>query len=81
MVLLGKLLAWALLAFGSLRVAMGFYVANAFSEQEAWEAANARYLGSSTSGEAFDQGLMFVAAGIVVGLLVRLAAKRDRKVN
>jgi hypothetical protein len=81
MIVLGKLLALGLVGFGSFRVAIGFYVANAFSEESAWEAANARYLGSLTSGEAIDQGLLYIAAGTVVGLLVRIAAKRSPNDN
>ena len=74
MLLLGRLIAWVLVVLGGLRVAMGLYVANAFVSQDAWEAANRRYLGSATSGEAINQGLIWIAVGVAFGLLTLIAS-------
>ncbi|SMX43638.1 hypothetical protein [Actibacterium lipolyticum] len=74
---LGRLLAWALIVFGTARVIIGFYVARNFVEPAAYNAATARYLGSSTSGEAIDKGLMYIAIGIAFGLLARIATQRS----
>ncbi|MCV2882624.1 hypothetical protein [Actibacterium sp. XHP0104] len=81
MVLVGKLIAWALIILGALRVAMGTYVATQFIEFEAYEAATKRYLGSGTSGDAIDKGLMFIAAGVAFGLLARCASQRGNASN
>ena len=78
MVLMGKLIGWALVILGSLRVAMGAYVATAFVEPEAYEAATARYMGSGTTGDAIDQGLIMIAVGVAFSLLARIASKRAR---
>ncbi len=77
MVLLGRIIAWALVIFGSLRVGTGYYVASSFEDPEAFAAASARYLGTRTSGEAIDQGLILIAVGVAFGLLARIARKRD----
>ncbi len=78
MVLLGKLTAWALIIGGLLRAAMGFFIARYFVEREAYEAATARYLGSTTSGEAIDQGLIAIAIGVAFGLLAHIASKSSK---
>ncbi|MEL6104348.1 MAG: hypothetical protein AAFR68_23995, partial [Pseudomonadota bacterium] len=58
---LGRALAWGLLLLGAARVGVGFYIANSFSDQAAYEAATRRYIGSGTTGEAIDQGLLWIA--------------------
>ncbi|QFT59189.1 hypothetical protein FIU94_10160 [Sulfitobacter sp. THAF37] len=73
MVFLGKLISWALVILGTLRVAMGIFVAQMFSEPQAYAAATARYFGSRTSGEAIDQGFIMIAVGVGIGLLARIA--------
>ncbi|MDD9921478.1 MAG: hypothetical protein OXQ92_04225 [Boseongicola sp.] len=79
MILLGRLIAWGMVILGGLRLAMGVYVANAFVTQAEWEAANSRYLGSKTSGEVIDQGLLWIAIGVGFGLLTHIAAGRSGK--
>lgn len=73
---LGRVLAWALLLIGAMRVGVGFFVATAFSDPATYAAATRRYIGSGTTGDAIDQGLVVFAAGIVVGLLTHIAAKK-----
>ena len=75
---IGRLFASALILFGLLRIAMGYYVASGFPDQHDYEAASRRYLGSGTSGEAIDQGLTYLALGLAAAFLVRLIAKRRR---
>lgn len=71
MLFLGRIAAWLLLIFGALRVGVGFFVAGIENAEDRAVAA-ARYLGSTTSGEAIDQGLMVALCGIVLGVLVRI---------
>lgn len=73
---LGKLLAWTLLVLGVFRAGTAWYVAFAFTYPAALTAAQSRYVGPGTTGEAVDQGLMWISMGIVVGLFVQIA---DRK--
>lgn len=63
-----KFIAMAMIALGFLRAAMGFWVAS-FDD---YEAAAMRYLGSASSGDAIDQGLIL----LVIGLFARFVLKR-----
>ena len=77
MIILGSLIAWVLISIGALRVAMGFYVAFSFIDN-ANVAASARYLGTTNSGEAINEGMVMFIAGVVIGLLVKIAKKDTR---
>ena len=74
---LGTVLAWPLLLVGAMRFGVGVLVATAFSDPVAYADAIRRCLGSGTTGEAIDQGLVLFAACIVIGLLTRAAAKKE----
>lgn len=71
MLLLGHIVAWLALVFGLLRLGVGFFVAS-FDDPMARAEAAAQYLGSSTSGEAMDQGIMVAVFGIVLGVMVKI---------
>jgi len=71
---LGKIIAWLLLAFGTIKLAMGLYVALNFDSIELVQATK-RYIGSGTTGEAIDQGIMLIVAGVFFGLIVKIASK------
>ena len=69
----GRVVAWLAFIFGALRVVMGF----AFAGNGA---AAARYLGSGTTGEAIDQGLLTMVFAIGLGILSEISrsvAKRE----
>ncbi|WP_424982166.1 hypothetical protein [Maritalea sp. S77] len=57
---------------------MGFYVATAYNTQESMIAASERYLSTSNSGEAINQGMLLVMAGMVPGLLAKIAKNMRR---
>lgn len=63
----GRVIAWLAVAFGGLRIALGFGLAGGSAE------AAQRYLGSATTGEAIDQGLMLVVFGIAIGILTDIS--------
>lgn len=65
----GRVVAWLALVLGVLRAAAGFGV----GMSENYEALAARYLGSTTPGEAIDQGLMLLAFGIGLGVLTEIS--------
>ena len=75
MIRLGQIVAWVAVVVGLLRIAMGFFVATAFTGED-YIAASRRYLGSSTSGEAIDEGIVLFVIGIAFGLLVRVAKNK-----
>ncbi len=56
---MGSVIAWILVAVSSIRLAMGFYVAFGF-DGDNYIAASKRYLGSTSSGAAIDQGIMWL---------------------
>ena len=71
MLWLGNVVAWLALIFGVMRAGMGFFVASG-DDAQSRAFMTARYLGSTTSGEAIDQGLMVALFGLVLGILVKI---------
>ena len=65
---LGRVIAWLLVIVGSLRVAQGFAIA--FTTGQAMAP---RYLGSKTTGEAIDAGLLYILIGVVVGIVAEIS--------
>ncbi|HWJ89037.1 MAG TPA: hypothetical protein VNS12_13290 [Pelagibacterium sp.] len=74
---LGSLIAWLALILGTLRVGIGFFVAS-IDDAESRAAMASRYLGSASSGEAIDQGLVAVVFGVVLGILVKIGRSVSR---
>jgi hypothetical protein len=62
---LGRWLAWASLILGSMRATGGVF-----------DIATGRY-GPGTGTAAIDQGLTYIAVGIVIGLLVQIADRTE----
>lgn len=75
---IGSVLAWILVVFGLMRVAMGLVIAFG-TNADNYAAATKRYLGSTSSGEAIDRGAMVLVAGVVIGLLVQIAKNHGDK--
>ncbi|WP_136634765.1 hypothetical protein [Pseudooceanicola onchidii] len=73
---LSRILAAALIALGAIKVGLGLYVARTFTAPADYEAATRRYIGSGTTGDAIDQGIVFCGLGIALGLLAFFLAKR-----
>ena len=71
MLTLGNIIAWLTMIYGGLRIGVGFFVAS-IDDPAARASAAARYLGSGTSGEAIDQGIMVFLFGLVLGILVKI---------
>lgn len=70
---IGSFIAKVLVGLGALRIAMGFFVAITFDTHESMVAASKRYLVTTNSGEAINQGMWMLAAGVVFGLLAKIA--------
>lgn len=65
---MGRVLAYLMIVFGLLGAALGFFVTLDGTPEVA-----ARYLGSRSSGEAIERGLMLFALGVVVGVLTDIS--------
>ncbi len=72
MIFLGSAIAWVMVVVGFLRTALGFFVAFNF-RGEALVSFSKRYLGSATTGEAINQGMIMLAAGVIIGLIAIIA--------
>jgi len=73
---LGRIAAVLMLVFGVVRVALGLYVAS-IEPREAREAAQARYMGSQTSGQVINTGIYTILFAIAFGVLASISRKRS----
>ena len=74
MVRFGSIIAWLLIGLGALRAAMGLFVAIYFVDDGDMVLAARRYLGTSPA-DAQDSGFLVLIAGVVLGLLVKIAKR------
>lgn len=74
MVRFGSIIAWLLIGLGALRAAMGYFVAIYFVDDGDMVLAARRYLGTSPA-DAQDSGFLVLIAGVVLGLLVKIAKR------
>lgn len=70
---IGRIVAIVMIVLGLLMVVQGFVVAYVF---DADPAAVRRYIGSGTTGETIDRGLLTIFAGLILGLLAAIARKK-----
>ena len=68
-----SVLSYLLIVLGVLRGGLGFAIAFYLTDTSA---AERRYLGSASTGEAIDQGLMMIFVGITLGILVKIVSAR-----
>ena len=74
MVRFASIIAWLLIGLGALRAAMGYFVAIYFVDDGDMVLAARRYLGTSPA-DAQDSGFLVLIAGVVLGLLVKIAKR------
>jgi hypothetical protein len=67
---IGSVIAWVLVALGAFRTALGFLLAFGADDSEA--AARA-LLAAANTGEAINEGMLAILAGVVVGVLVEIS--------
>jgi hypothetical protein len=75
MVRFGSIIAWLLIGLGALRAAIGYFVAIYFVDDGDMVLAAKRYLGTSSPADAQDSGFLVLIAGVVLGLLVKIAKR------
>lgn len=73
----GSILAFVGFWLGVLRTGLGFFFAFGTDDMESNMAAARRYLATSNTGEAINEGMMLIAGSLVIGLLCRIAKGRD----
>ena len=73
----GPILAIAAIVFGLLRIVMGFSIAT-IEPADVKEAARARYLGSSTTGQAIDRGIYTILFAVALGTLAEISFQIKR---
>ena len=74
MVRFGSIIAWLLIGLGALRAAMGYFVAIYYVDDGNMVLAAQRYLGTSPA-DAQERGELMIIAGVVLGLLVKIAKR------
>ena len=77
MILLGRVISWLLVIVGSNKFFGGLILAYHVDDQEQRNFLALRYFNESTSGAAIDSGLPILIAGVVIGLIARIAKRRN----
>lgn len=62
---------------GCARLAAGAFIAATTPDMAANAAAARRYLAAASSGEAINGALVMIVAGVVLGVLAEIGARRD----
>lgn len=75
MIRLGSIIAWLMVIFAGLRIGIGYYIAFTTTTLEEAEALSRRYLATPDTVGAINQGFYVLVAGVVIGLLVRIARR------
>lgn len=75
---IGKVIAHLIFWLGLLRVAMGLFVAFGTTDVESNRAAASHYLAAATSGEAINEGVMYVLFAVALGVLCEVSSKRHK---
>lgn len=78
---IGRIIAFAFVAFGLLGIAMGFGIAFVAGDMETNQILSKRYLGSVTSGEFIDEGFYRVLVGVAFGMAAEISQKLDSLIN
>ncbi len=73
----GKVLAHLVFWFSALRILIGVYVVFGAPDLATSMAAQRRYLGSTTGGEAMDRGALWVLVAVALGVLCEISARRQ----
>jgi hypothetical protein len=71
-----RIIAIVAIVLGLLRVLVGNYVA--FHKPEGRDLVQSRYLGSSTSGQAIDQGIYIILFAMALGTLAEISFQIKR---
>ncbi|KAA0921020.1 hypothetical protein FLO80_02280 [Aquicoccus porphyridii] len=75
---IGRIIAFSIVAFGLLTVAMGVYVSVISENMEVNQLLSKRYLGSSiNSGEHIDKGIFRVLIGVAFGIATDVSQRLE----
>lgn len=73
---IGLVLAYLGLMLGAYQVAMGLFLALSTETMAANVAAAQRYIGTTNSGEAIDQGGLYILVSVLLGALCEMSKRR-----
>ncbi len=73
---IGLILAYLGFVLGAYQVAMGFFLAISTETMEANVEAARRYIGTANSGEAIDQGGLYILASVLLGAVCEMSKRR-----
>jgi hypothetical protein len=74
----GKVLAHLVFWCSVFRILVGVYVLFGAPDLATSMAAQRRYLGSATGGEAIDRGALWVLVAVALGVLCEISARRQK---
>lgn len=72
----GKVLAYIIFALGVLRVALGLLIAFGAHSMTDNAAAARQYLGASNTGEAINEGTIYILVAVALGILCEISLNR-----
>lgn len=76
---IGKVIAHFVFWLGLLRVALGYLVAFGTADMESNGAAARRYLAATSSGEAINEGMIYILLAVALGVLCEISAGKQRR--
>lgn len=76
---IGRVLAHLGFWLGTLRVGMGLFLAFGTPDMENNRAAAQRYLGTATSVEAINEGMVAILVSVALGVLCDISARKNNK--
>lgn len=75
---IGKVIAYLIFWLGIIRVGMGFSGAYGAADMESNRIFASRYLAASTTGEAINEGIMYILLAVALGVLCEISSKWNK---
>ncbi len=73
---IGKVIAHLMFGFSVIHIAIAFAGAFGTADMESNRAFASRYLSAATTGEAINEGMMYILLAVALGVLCEISAKR-----
>lgn len=75
---IGIIIAHLIFWMGTIRVGIGFLGAFGTQDMEENRDFSRRVLGSETTGEAINEGMLFILAGVAFGVICEISSRRAK---
>lgn len=76
---IAAIIAWILFVLGAFRAILAFIIAVGTDDLTDNAIASRRYFGTENTGAAIDEGMMILAVGVVLGVLVEISRAVNTK--